>query len=572
MKWVSTQLPQSPEMIQVVLSLGTQSSFPMPLANILMQRGFNDFDAAKAFFQPDKASIHDPFLMKDMDKATERVLKAKQTKEKILIYGDYDVDGTTAVTLMALFLSDWGMDFEYYIPDRYKEGYGISFKGIDYAATIGATLIIALDCGIKANDKVKYANIKGIDFIICDHHTPGTELPPAYAILDSIQAGCHYPCKDLTGCGVGMKLAQALTQTFVKAGYSLPHAAYNPFDAYCDLVTLSIACDIVPIVGENRITAFWGLEKMRKNPCPGIKAIMNLAQQERKWDISDMVFFIGPRINSAGRLGSAKEAVEVLLGKSDVLVRLANELHDANDERKHIDAEITIEALKIIAEDSTYPDKNTTVIYKAEWHKGVIGIVASRLIEKHYRPTVLFTKSEGKLVGSARSVYGFDLYNALETCADLMVQFGGHKYAAGMTIEEDKYEQFALAFEKAVSSQIRPENKEPILHIDHELAFSEINEKFIRLLHRMEPFGPGNLEPVFLTKKVKILDYSILKDLHVRIVLQHQNISFNAVGFNMVEKFLPLKSEYLDITYQLNFNHWNGKTLVQLMLKDIQFV
>lgn len=571
MLWIPTQLPISPAIIRLSQELGTQSAFPEPLANILYQRGITTKEAAKAFFVPEKTGLHDPFLMKNMQTAVERIWKAKQAGEKILIYGDYDVDGTTSVTLMSLFLSDWGFDYEYYIPDRYKEGYGISFKGIEYAASIGASLIISLDCGIKANDKVRYAKQLHIDFIICDHHTPDKELPEAVAVLDTLQPGCAYPCKHLTGCGVGLKLAQALTQYLQAQGLPLPRAGYDPFEEYCDFVALSIACDIVPIVDENRVITYWGLQKMRTNPAPGIAAIQQLAEGERKWDVNDLVFFIGPRINSAGRLTQAKEAVEVLLGKSEILSRLANELHDANDERRNIDAEITLDALQLISQDSTYPQKHTTVLYKESWHKGVIGIVASRLIEKHYRPTILFTKSEEKLVGSARSVQGFDLYAALEECADLMVQFGGHKYAAGMTLKEEQFAAFAQKFDAVVSQRISESSKYPAIFVDYFLGFADINEKFIRLLQRMEPFGPENLEPVFVTEQVRIKDYNVLKDVHIRLVLEHQNVVLNAIAFNMADKFVPLTTEWIDIAYHVGFNTWNGKQFVQLQLKDVKF-
>ncbi|MFN0204004.1 MAG: single-stranded-DNA-specific exonuclease RecJ, partial [Bacteroidia bacterium] len=429
MKWIPTQLPHNQTLQQLANDLSTEQPFPIALANILMQRGITTYQQAKNFFVPQKTDLYDPFLMKGMKEATERVLQAKRNHEKVLIYGDYDVDGTTSVALMSLFLQDWKVDFEFYIPDRYTEGYGISFKGIDYAKKIDAKVIISLDCGIKANDKVAYSNEQGIDFIICDHHTPGAELPEALAVLDPLRPDCTYPYKDLSGCGVGLKLAVALTKTFHEAGFELPSPDYDVVDKYCDLVTLSIACDLVSIAGENRILAHYGLRKLRTNPSEGIKAIMNLSKIERKWDINDLVFFVGPRINSAGRLSHAKDAVEVLLGRSEFLSNLASDLHDANDERRNIDTETTTEAVSFIEGDAEYKKKVTTVLYNPNWHKGVIGIVASRLIEKYYRPTILFTLSDGKLVGSARSVAGFDLYAALEQCSEHLVQFGGHKYA-----------------------------------------------------------------------------------------------------------------------------------------------
>ncbi len=570
MKWKSTRIKQTPDIEEFGLIMSARSPFPTPLTNILWQRGITSLEKARSFFQPDKSNLYDPFLMKGMQEATDRILKAKQNHEKIMVYGDYDVDGTTSVTMMCLFLSDWGMDFEYYIPDRYNEGYGISFKGIDYAIKIGASLIISLDCGIKANDKVKYANLNQIDFIICDHHTPGNELPEAVAVLDPLQSDCSYPCKDLTGCGVGLKLITGLTQVFSLAGVPLPEADYNPFERFCDLVTLSIACDIVPIRDENRIIAFWGLQKIRTNPSPGIAAIQSLSTTERRWDINDLVFFVGPRINSAGRLGSAKDAVEVLLGKSDILTRLAEDLHEANDERKNIDTDMTAEALNMIAKDSEYPERSTTVLYKKEWHKGVIGIVASRLIEKHYRPTILFTFSNGKLVGSARSVVGFDIYQALESCSEVMVQFGGHKYAAGMTIIPENFELFRNQFDDTVKKTITADQKEPVLWIDYDLGFNDITEKMLRMLRYIEPFGPENPEPIFATLNVKVTDYNIVKEAHLRLVLQHQNISLNAIGFNLAEKFMTLNTDTLHITYHIGVNQWNGKNIIQLSLKDIK--
>ncbi len=569
MKWISTQIPLNQTIQQLSAALASNgAAFPLPLTNILVQRGIDTFDKAKYYFVPNIAEMHDPFLMKDMDKATERLLQAKINKEKILVYGDYDVDGTTSVAMMSLFLTDWGFDFEYYIPDRYTEGYGVSFKGMEYAAKIGAKVIVSLDCGIKANEKVTFAKLRGIDFIVCDHHKPGDELPDAYAVLDTLQDDCQYPCKDLSGCGVGLKLIQGLTKVLVNAGFPLPQKDYDPILQFCDLGALSIACDIVPIVGENRIITFFGLKKLRENPGIGLKAIMDLAKGERKWEISDLVFFIGPRVNSAGRLGSAKDAVEVMLGKHEKLALLAEELHDTNHERKSIDTDITAEALELIANDSLYPQKSTTVLYKSDWHKGVIGIVASRLIEKHYRPTILLTESDDKWVGSARSVIGFDLYAALEKCSDFMIQFGGHKYAAGMTVKPENLAAFAAAFDKVVTDTILPTQKEPILFTDHDLPFPEINDRLLRLLQRMEPFGPENPEPVFTAYKVEITDYTILKEAHLRLVLKQHGITFTAIGFGMAEKFRTSNPTFVNIAFHLHQNNWHGKQSIQLMLKD----
>jgi single-stranded-DNA-specific exonuclease len=570
-KWIMRELPPSEVAESLSQKLSTQQPFPLPLANILVQRGIESYEAAHRFYAPDKSQIHDPFLMKDMDKAVSRILQARQRNAKILVYGDYDVDGTSAVSLLTLFFNAWGFTFEYYIPDRYKEGYGLSYQGIDYAVEHGFDLIITLDCGIKAVDKVKYAAVKGIEIIICDHHQPGDQLPEALAILDPKRPDCPYPYKELTGCGVGFKLIQALTEKLPEAGFVPPVDFSNPLDEYADLVTLSIACDIVPITGENRVIAYFGLKKLKSDPLSGIKVIMDQDQHNREWEISDLVFFVGPRINAAGRLGDARGAVEVLLGESDNLIDLASALQDSNDARKDLDKQMTDEALLMINGDTTYQGKSTTVLYNPVWHKGVIGIVASRLIEKYYRPTVLLTESEGKLVGSARSVVGFDLYQALEKCNGHLIQFGGHKYAAGLTLKETEFASFAQAFDRVVSSTITPEQKVPVLYIDHLLKFSEIEPRFIRLLNRMGPFGPGNRKPVFMTKRVKVLHTTTMKDIHVRLVLQHENLMLEAVGFNLAEKLSQMPADgFIDIAYQPIFNTWNQKTKINLRLKDFR--
>lgn len=573
MNWVYSQLPMDARIQDFANQLTkSQPTFPLPLANILIQRGIDDYEKAKSFFTIGKQELHDPFLMKDMEEAVNRILQAKEKGEKVLIYGDYDVDGTTSVTLMSLFCEDWQITYDYYVPDRYTEGYGISFKGVEYAKNIGASLIIALDCGIKANDKVKYAQQLGIDFIICDHHTPGKELPAAIAVLDPLREDCPYPFKELSGCGIGLKLATALMIRAKERGIALPYPEYDVVDKFCDLAALSIACDIVPIRGENRAIAFLGLQKIQSEKVsPGIKSIMALSNMERKWDVNDMVFFVGPRINSAGRLTNARHAVEVLMGKGvDTLKQLADDLHTVNDQRRDIDALMTQEALEMIANDQEYTNTASTVLYKPEWNKGVIGIVASRLIEKHYRPTILFTQSEDKLVGSARSVAGFDLYAVLEQCADYMIQFGGHKYAAGMTIKAEDYVVFRKTFDQKVAERILPEQKKPILRIDHGLAFGEINERFIRILQRMEPFGPENLEPVFATKNVEVTDMQVLKDTHIRFVFKQGGITFAAIGFGLAEKYKALDAKYLDIAYHLSIKKFQDKTFIQLILKDFQ--
>lgn len=570
MRWINRQLPLEDHIHSLADALSTKRPFPLSLANILVQRNINSYEQAKAFFVPDKSALHDPFLMKNMALAVNRVIEAKEKDEKILVFGDYDVDGTSAVSLLSLFLEEWQFKYLTYIPDRYQEGYGISYQGIDFAKEKEARLMIALDCGIKAVDKVRYANQKEIDVIICDHHRPGKELPPALAVLDPKQSDCPYPFKELTGCGVGLKLIQGVHQRLLQKGHKPQHEHFDPFESYSDLVTLSTACDIVPIEGENRTISYYGLQKLRSNPLPGIGAIMKQAKSQREWDISDLVFFVGPRINSAGRLGHANDAVEVLMGKSHRLDLLADDLQTSNDTRKGIDRQITEEALALIAADNTYADKSTTVLYNPSWHKGVIGIVASRLIEQHYRPTILLTQTEGKLVGSARSVAGFDLYEALQACSEHLLQFGGHKYAAGMSMKEEHFEAFSQQFDQVVSQQILPEQKVPVLYIDHELKFSEITPRFIRLLNRLEPFGPGNRKPIFMSKAVEVLNAKVLKDVHIKFALQQGDCKFEAIGFSMAEKWAQTRHELLDIAFQPIFNTWNHTTKINLQLKDFR--
>lgn len=552
-------------------SLKTRQAFPLSIAHILLNRNIDSFEAAKTYFKPDFREIHDPYLMCDMDVAVERIMKSCINNEKILLFGDYDVDGTTAVTLLSLFFDNWGIDFDYYIPDRYQEGYGVSYKGIDYAKEIGAGLIISLDCGIKAIEQVNYAKVSKIDFIICDHHTPGATLPKAVAILDPMRSDCKYPYKYLSGCGVGFKLIQALQPRLAVEGF---HSAYGdkaPLEVFSDLVTLSIACDIVPITGENRTIAYYGLQKLRKNPLKGISAIMAQAKSEREWDISDLVFFIGPRVNAAGRLSHAKEAVEVLLGKNEALKALAEQLQQSNEERKSLDKLTTEEALQMIFQDETYDQKSSTVLFNPDWHKGIIGIVASRIIEHHYRPTIILTKSEdGNLVGSARSVAGFDLYQALNACKEHIQQFGGHAYAAGLSIREEDFERFTRKFDEEVTQTLTPEQKSPVLYIDHVLEFPEITDRFIRLIGRMAPFGPKNNKPVFVTEQVEVKHARILKEAHVKFVLEKDNCQIEAIGFNLAQKWENMGTGFLHIAYQPIFNTWNNKTRINLRLKDIK--
>ncbi|MEM7660500.1 MAG: single-stranded-DNA-specific exonuclease RecJ, partial [Bacteroidota bacterium] len=443
----------SPEIVgQLSEQLRNKEAFPPVLAAILLQRGITTYDQAKTFFRPDVSELHDPFLMKDMDLAVDRVLAARQKQEKILLFGDYDVDGTSSVALMLLALRELGWMVEYYIPDRYREGYGLSYQGIEAAEQAGVSLIISLDCGIKAIEKARFAQQKGIDLIICDHHTPGNLLPDAVAVLDPKRKDCPYPFKELTGCGVGMKLLQALTQRLTET----EGLTFDPVQAYGDLLVLSIACDIVPIIGENRVLAAMGLEKLRTQPLPGIRALMDQAKDGRSWDISDLVFFLGPRINAAGRLEHASQAVEVLVGEGPQVAELAGALHQSNEARKELDHSMTESALAKIAAEPKGMEKSSTVLYDTEWHKGIIGIVASRVIETHFRPTVLLTQSEEKLVGSARSVPGFDLYQALDACSEHLLQWGGHKYAAGLSLNEADFPAFRDQFEEVASCR-RPE-------------------------------------------------------------------------------------------------------------------
>ena len=570
MHWVLRPLPDSKQAKELANQLGTSQAFPFTLANILLQRGIGNLDDAKAFFKPQTGELHDPFNMKDMELAVDRLVQARISNEKILLFGDYDVDGTTAISLFSLFFTDWGFNYDYYVPDRYTEGYGVSYKGIDYAVEIGASLIISLDCGIKAHEKVRYARQKNLDFIICDHHTPEHTLPEATAILDPKRPDCSYPYNSLTGCGVAFKLIQALSKRLPEEGISLPYDAYDPLSAYADLLALSIACDIVPLTGENRTMAWFGLEKLRQNPLPGIKVLMDQAQEIRSWDISDLVFFLGPRINSAGRLNHASQAVEVLVGKNNDLFNLAGDLQDSNEARKDLDKRMTEEAMIMIAQDRAYPDKASTVLYNPDWHKGIIGIVASRLIETHYRPTVLLTHSEGKLVGSARSVVGFDLYGALVQCEDHLLQFGGHKYAAGLSMKSDTFEAFCKKFDEVVSKTLTDEQKSPVLYIDHSIGFSEINARFMRLLNRMAPFGPQNPRPVFMSENVLVRHAKFMKDVHIRLVLEQDGTMLEAIGFNLAEKWNQLNSSHITIAFQPYFNTWNGKTRINLRIKDIK--
>lgn len=542
------------------------------VAQILLQRGISSFDEAKYFFRPELSHLHDPLLMKDMDKAVERVKRAVSSNEKILIYGDYDVDGTSAVSLVFSFLSSFYRNIDFYIPDRYAEGYGISFRGIDYAGENGISLVIALDCGIKANDKIAYANAKGIDFIICDHHTPGEQIPEAVAVLDPKRADCPYPYKELSGCGIGFKLVQALANSGL-----LPHPV--SLDIYLDLVAISIASDIVPITGENRVLAYFGLKRINSNPRKGIKALLGAAQfKKAELNVTDLVFVVGPRVNAAGRIEHGKKAVELLISEEDSVAEIAGKsINETNALRKELDKEITQQALRLIEENAvnSAADKKTTVLYHQEWHKGVIGIVASRLIEKHYRPTILLTESNGLAVGSARSVRGFDIYEAIDACSDLLEQFGGHKYAAGLTLKIENIRAFSEKFEKIVSETIEEHLLVPEIVIDAEINFSDITPKFFRVLKQFAPFGPENMKPVFVTHNVVDSGFSrIVGDNHLKLDLvqaQGQKTRFPAIAFNMGEFYSSISGKKpFSICYTIEEREWNGKVSLELNVKDIK--
>lgn len=568
--WKLKPSPDPDKVQHLSKALRTDRDFPLALAKILVQRGVESYEEAKAFFVPQLSELHDPYLMKDMDKAIDKLIHVYHNQSSILLFGDYDVDGTSAVSLLTLVLEELGFQVGYYIPDRYQEGYGLSYQGVDHAHANGFQLMLCLDCGIKAIEKVRYAQTKGIEVIICDHHNPGSTLPDACAILDPKREDCSYPFKELTGCGVGVKLLTALVQRMKEDGIPLPSPDYDPLAKYVDLLTLSIACDIVPITGENRVMASFGLKKLRTRPITGIQSLLNQAKGERKWNISDLVFFVGPRINSAGRLHHAKGAVEVLLGKHEALIDLAQELHQSNEDRKNLDKSMTLSALEQIAEDPAFASKSSTVLFDPSWHKGVIGIVASRLIETYYRPTVLLTQSEGKLVGSARSVPGFDLYQALDACSEHLLQWGGHKYAAGLSMKREELLAFQHKFDQVVSASITPDQQTPIISIDDELLLEEIDQRFINTLNRMEPFGPGNRKPIFMTKGVRIVYPRTLKEDHVKFLAEQNGQQRECIGFNLARKWERLSGDLYDIAYQPILNTWNNRTSINLRLKDIQ--
>ena len=537
------------------------------ICKILTQRNFEDYESSEKYFVPLLTQLHNPFLMRDMTKAVERINSAISFNEKILVFGDYDVDGTTSVASMFSFLCEIynPQNLDFYIPHRYREGYGVSKAGIDFAAENNFTLIICLDCGIKSVELIDYANTLGINFIICDHHLPGNIIPDAVAILNPKQIDCLYPYKDLCGCGVGFKLITALA-----IHYNLPEDSVYK---YLDLVATSIAADIVPITGENRILAYHGLIKINTNPLPGIKALMELGGISKIMTITNVVFIIAPRVNAAGRMDDAKKAVQLFIEKNvEKAKAFAEMLHIDNKERKEADSSITEEALQLIKDSTILQNKKTCVVYSEHWHKGVVGIVASRLIEHYYKPTIVLTKSGDYIAGSARSVPGFNLYEAIYECKDLLMAYGGHFAAAGLTLTPENLIAFTNKFEKVVSATIDPQLLIPEIIIDAEINFDEITENFYSIICRMEPFGPENMRPIFITRKCTDFGYSkILKEAHIKFVLRQKETVMSGIAFNMHEKFsLLINQKEVDIVFSIDENEWQGNKNLQLKIIDIR--
>jgi single-stranded-DNA-specific exonuclease len=540
------------------------------LANLLVQRGITTYDEAKTFFRPSLDHLHDPFLMKDMDKAVERLNAAIKNNEKILVYGDYDVDGTTSVALAYSFLKETYEAVDFYVPDRYKEGYGISKRGIDYASETGASLIIALDCGIKAIEQVNYAKQKNIDFVICDHHTADEQVPDAVAVLDPKRPGCEYPYKELSGCGVGFKFMQAFAN---RNNYP-----FRKLVRYLDLLAVSIAADIVPITGENRVLAHYGLKQLNNSPSAGMKALIDISHAGNKTlNITDCVFKIGPRINAAGRIRSAKEAVELLIEKDKTKADLmATEIEKANTERKTLDQSIHYDAIGIIGNSNELKNRKTTVLYNPQWHKGVIGIVASRLIETYYKPTVVLTESNGFANGSARSVKDFDLYAAISSCSHLLENFGGHKYAAGLTLKIENLEAFTECFEAYAQEHLSEEQEIPSVQADAVIDFEQITDKFYRILKQFAPFGPGNMKPVFLTKKVENAGKTSAvgrTGTHLKLDMRDSaGKNLGGIGFSMGDYFKLIKESPFDVCYTLDENFFRNNVTIQAKVKHIELI
>ena len=585
-KWILHQSVDKQQVAEIVKVLNIDEN----LATLLVQRGITNYEEAKTFFRPSLSQLHDPFLMKDMDKAVERVMRAISEGEKVLVYGDYDVDGTTAVAVVYSYLKPFfkKKKIEFYIPDRYEEGYGISIKGIDYAADNCFKLVIALDCGIKAVERIEYANSRGVDFIICDHHRAGDVIPNAVAVLDAKRPDCHYPYDELSGCGVGFKLITALSMK----GLGTIEEVYE----LLDLLAVSIAADIVPITGENRVLAYFGLKQLNKKPRPGIEAILQHAniyrRDEDKVDesenaltreltVSDLVFLIGPRINAAGRIAKASDSVRLLIAdKKEHAEKLAASINDLNDERREFDNRITEEALGMIADDPQLHDAKSTVVFNERWHRGVIGIVASRLTDYYYRPTIVLTRANGLITGSARSIKSFDIYDAIDNCSDLLEHFGGHKYAAGLSMKPENLPEFRRRFEAYVAEHLIDEDFVPELEVDLKIKLSDITPKFMRILNQFAPFGPGNMAPVFWTDNVvdaggsrPVGGHKHLKLTVTQVGDAAQGIApFSGIAFQKGDYFSRIHSgEPFSICYHLEYNTWQGKTNLQLNVKDIKF-
>ena len=586
-RWILNKAVDKQQVADIVKALGIDEN----LATLLVQRGIVTFDEAKIFFRPSLNQLHDPFLMKDMDRAVDRVVQAIDNGEKIMIYGDYDVDGTTAVALVYTYLKKFfkKKKIEFYIPDRYDEGYGISFKGIDYAAENDFKLVIALDCGIKAVERIQYANERGVDFIICDHHRAGDEIPAAVAVLDPKRPDCTYPYKELSGCGVGFKLVTALSMRL-----KLP---IDEVYELLDLLAVSIAADIVPITGENRVLAYYGLKQLNKKPRPGIEAILqhaNIYRREedpdrvdgekdnaltRELTISDLVFLIGPRINAAGRIDKASDSVRLLLAeKHEHALKLAANINELNDTRRELDNGITEEALNMIADDEELRNARSTVIFNENWHKGVIGIVASRLTDYYYRPTIVLTRANDLITGSARSIKNFDIYDAIDHCSDLLEHFGGHKYAAGLSMRPENVEEFRRRFEAYIREHLSPEDLVPELEVDLKIQFRDITSKFMRILTQFAPFGPGNTAPVFWSDNIVDAGGSrpVGGHKHLKLTVRQQGDDernvFSGIAFQKGYLFSRIHSgEPFSICYNLEYNYWQGKTTLQLNVKDIKF-
>ena len=535
------------------------------LCELLVQRGIEDFDKAKQFFRPSLNDLHDPWLMKDMVKAVTRITKAFDENESIMVFGDYDVDGTTSVATLYQFLKNIHPTIDFYIPHRYREGYGVSKMGIDHAKATGISLIISVDCGIKSTELISYAKELGIDFIICDHHLPDPILPPAVAILNAKQIDCGYPYKELCGCGVVFKLISALAQA-----YNLPDSSYLQ---YLDLVATAIAADIVPLTDENRTMAFFGLEKVNENPSHGILALLELAKQNRPIRISNLVFAVAPRINAAGRMDDAKKAVQLFIEKEyQGALDVASLLQQDNLDRREADSSISEEAFAEIENDAAHLNKKSTVVFQPHWHKGVVGIVASRLIEKHYKPTIVLTQNGDIVSGSARSVQGFNLYEALHACRAHLLGYGGHFAAAGMTLNIDQLDAFKEAFEKAVADRITPEQMVPEISINAQLPLDQISMQFFQIIAQMEPFGPDNMRPIFIAKNVRDTGYSkLVKEAHISFNLTQGNNSVRGIGYNMPDKIDIVKSgKPFDIVFQLQLNEWQGTQSVQIQVMDLK--